>query len=1047
MIRLLVDYALNNRFLVLAAALLLLAAGAVAFHQLPVEAYPDVANNYVEIITQWPGISAEQIEQQVTIPLEIAMNGIPHVAHLRSFSLFGLSDLKLIFDDVEENSWNRERVLERLSQVSLPSGVVPQMGTDWSPVGQIYFFTIQCTNPAYDVMELKSLEDWVVEKNLKSVPDIVDVSSFGGPTREYQVRVDPDKLIAYGLSLAQVEQQIASNNANAGGSFIEAGLQQINVREVGLVKNVRDIANTVFLTKGGTPLRVKDIGVVEQGPKIRLGQFARAIRREDGTIVDHPDVVSAWVPMRKGADAESALEGLHAKVNELNERILPAGVKIVPFIDRSNLVEHTTRTVLHNLFEGIVLVVVVLLLFLGNIRGAITVAVTIPFSLLFAAGCLKLKGIPANLLSLGALDFGMVVDGAVVMVENIVRHLGHRDHVSKSVSDRIRAAAHEVQRPVFYAITIIITAYLPIFTLQRVEGRLFRPMAWTVGFALLGAVIFSITVAPVLSSFLFRREVWEWRNPVLVWLTGMYRRALGWSVRHHWVMAGFGLLVVSGSAYLALSDVIGSEFLPHLDEGSLWVRGTLAPSTGPAESIRLTDQVRILLCSFPEVTEVTSQTGRPDEGTDTTGFFNTEYYVGLKPKERWRPGFHENKEELIAAMDRELEKIPGVVWNFSQPIADNMEEAVSGVKGQLATKVYGDDLAVLEDKADQIVNIMRRVKGIEDLGVFRVLGQPNLNVTVDRQAAARYQINVAEVQDAIQTAVGGNAFTQVLQGEARYDLVIRYLPQYRDTKQAIEKIRLLAPTGERVSLAQLCTIQERDGASEIYREGNQRFIAIKYSVRGRDLGGAVEESMERVGARVQLPRGYHIDWEGEYESEKRAEARLIIIVPLTVLLIFIILYTMFRSFKWALLLLVNLALAPIGGMFALLASHTNFSVSSGVGFLALFGVSVQTGVIMIEYINQLRARGRSVNDSAVEGAVLRLRPVMMTMLVATLGLLPAALSHGIGSDSQRPFAIVIVGGLISDLLMSIFLLPTLYAWWARPTDRLPSPAEARSVYE
>ncbi len=489
MIRKLVDAALNYRFLFLAVALLLFVVGAISFHQLPVEAYPDVANNYVEIITQWPGISAEQIEQQITIPLETEMNGIPHVTHLRSLSLFGLSDLKLIFDDEEENSWNRERVHERMSQVTLPPGVTPQMGTDWSPVGQIYFFTLQSTNPAYDVMELKSIEDWVVEKHLKSVPDIVDVASFGGPTREYQVRVDPNKLIAYGLSLAQVEQQLANNNVNAGGSFIEAGAQQINVREVGLVRNVHDIENTVLLTKAGTPLRVKDIAIVSQGPKIRLGQFARAIRREDGKVIDNPDVVSAWVPMRKGADAEAALVGLHAKVKELNERILPPGVKIVPFIDRSDLVHHTTRTVLHNLSEGIILVVIVLFLFLGNIRGAIIVALTIPFSLLFAAACLKLKGIPANLLSLGALDFGMVVEGAVVMVENIVRHIGHQDYVTKPVMERIRAAAHEVQRPVFYSIAIIITAYLPIFTLQRVEGRLFRPMAWTVGFASAGRCV------------------------------------------------------------------------------------------------------------------------------------------------------------------------------------------------------------------------------------------------------------------------------------------------------------------------------------------------------------------------------------------------------------------------------------------------------------------------------------------------------------------------------------------------------------------------------
>jgi len=1046
MIRRVVDFALNNRLLVLAFALLLFAGGIVAFRDLPIEAYPDVADNYVEIVTQWPGISAEQIEQQVTIPLEIVMNGIPHVVHLRSFSLFGLSDLKLVFDDESDNDWNRERVLERLSQVTLPPNVSPQMQTDWSPVGQIYFFTLHSTNPAYDPMELKSIEDWVIEKNFKSVPNIVDVASFGGPTREYQVRLDPDKLVSHGLSLAQVEQQLTNNNVNAGGSFIQEGLQQINVRSIGLVNRAQDIEQTVILTKNGTPLRVKDIAVVSQGPKIRLGQFARAIHHEDGKIVDNDDVVSGIVLLRKGAPAEAALRGINEKVKELNDHILPPGVKVVPFIDRSDLVHFTTHTVLHNLLEGMILVSLILLLFLGNIRGAIIVALTIPFSLLFASICLDLRHIPANLLSLGALDFGMVVDGAVVMVENIVRHLGQKNGV-KTPNERISEAAHEVQRPVFYAIAIIITAYLPIFTLQRVEGRLFHPMAWTVAFALLGALLFSIIIAPVLASLAFAKGAKEWRNPAMEFSIKHYRTAVRWAIRRRVLTVGVGVLGLFIALYLAFSGVIGSEFLPHLDEGALWVRGTLAPSVGPDEGIRVSNQARIILCSFPEVPQCTSQTGRPDDGTDTTSFFNTEYFVDLKPKEQWRPVFHENKDELIAAMNRELNKIPGVVWGFSQPIEDNMEEAVSGVKGELATKVYGDDLKILEEKSDQIVNIMRGVKGIEDLGVFHVLGQPNLNVTVDRAAAARYQINTADVQDAIQTAVGGNALTQVLQGEARYDLVLRYLPKYRETKEGIENVRLLAPSGERVSLAQLSKIEERDGGSEIYREGNQRYVAIKYSVRGRDLGGAVEESIKKVNEQVKLPPGYHIDWEGEYESQRRADERLLIVLPITILLIFIILYTMFKSFKWALLILANVAMARIGGLLALLITGTNFSVSSGVGFLALFGVSVQTGVIMLEYINQLRARRYTIEDAAVEGAVLRLRPIMMTMLVATLGLLPAALSHAIGSDSQRPFAIVIVGGLIADLVMSIFLLPTLYVWMAGERDVLPASEEGFDVGE
>jgi heavy metal efflux system protein len=1041
MIRKLVDFALENRFLVVAMAILLFLWGAVSFHQLPVEAYPDVANNYCDVITQWPGISAEQVEQQVTIPIEITMNGIPHVTHLRSFSLFGLSYVELIFDDEEDNAWNRERVLERLSQVTLPSGVVPQMGTDWSPVGQIYMYTLESTNPDYDVMDLKSIEDWVIEKNLKSVPNVVDVSSFGGPTREYQVRVDPNKLIAFGFSLAQIEQQLTNNNANAGGSFIESGLQQINVKEVGLVRNIQDIQNTVIFTKTGTPLRMKDIAVVAQGPKIRLGQTAWAIHREDGKVVDDDDVVSGIALLRKGADADTTLQGIHEKVEELNSRILPPGVKLVPYLDRSDLVHFTTHTVLHNLTEGIILVVIILFLFLGNARGALIVALTIPFSLLFAATCLKLKGIPANLLSLGALDFGMVVDGAVVMVENIVRHLSHLELENKSPLECISDAAHEVQRPVFYAIAIIITAYLPIFTLQRVEGRLFRPMAWTVAFALLGALIFSMLVAPVLSALFFSQGASEWRNPFMAWLNSRYRKGVRWAIHHRATTVGAALVGFAFAIFLTFGGVIGSEFLPHLDEGALWVRGTLAPSVGPSEGIKVMNRARILLCSFPEVTQCWSQVGRPDDGTDHTNFFNTEYFVDLKPRGQWRPVFHGNKDELIAAMDRELEKTPGVIWGFSQPIEDNMEEAVSGVKGQLATKVFGDDLTVLEEKADQIVEIMRNIRGIEDLGVFRVLGQPNLDVQIDRQKAARFQVNVADVQDAIQTAVGGTALTQVLLGEQRYDLVLRYLPQYRDTQEAIENIRLLSPSGERVSLAQLCRIREQDGGSEIYREENQRYVAIKYSVRGRALGDTVEEAIKKVNEQVKLPRGYHINWEGEYESEKRAEARLLLIVPLTILLIFIILYTMFRSYKWALLILANVALARVGGLLALLVTGTHFSVSSGVGFLALFGVSVQTGVIMLEYINQLRARGHTVEDSAVEGAVLRLRPIMMTMLVATLGLLPAAVSHAIGSDSQRPFAIVIVGGLISDLLMSIFLLPTLYVWFAKEGDELPE-AEA-----
>jgi heavy metal efflux system protein len=1053
MIRALVDFALNNKFVVIAVAVLLLGWGIISFHNLPVEAYPDIADNYVTVITQWPGRSAEEVEEQVTIPIEIQMAGMPHMTYLRSESIFGLSFVIMIFDDSSVNDWNRQKVLERLTQANLPAGqnLQPQIGTDWSTVGQIYWYTIRSTNPRYDLMELRSLEDFVLLKQFKSVPNVVDVSDFGGAVREYQVRVDPNKLVSYGLSIGQVEQQLANNNINAGGSFVEVGMQQMNVRAVGLFTSVNDIEQTVLKTQLGAALRIKDIGEVTQGAKIRLGHMARANHMEDGRIIDEPDVIQGIVLLRKGAEEQPTLDAIHAKVDELNNGILPPGVKVVPMLDRSDLLHFTLHTVMHNLVEGMVLVVIILLFFLGNVRAAFIVALTIPFSLLFASIWLDLSKIPANLLSLGALDFGMVVDGAVVMVENIVRHLARRQTngtagrstlAIKSPAESIREAAHEVQRPVFYAITIIITAYMPIFTLQRVEGRLFRPMAWTVAFALLGALTFSILITPVLSSALFRRGVDEWRNPAMEFLRDQYRKRLRWCIGHRYVTIGIGLAALGASLALALSGVIGSEFLPHLDEGAIWARGTLANSTSLTEGEKFTTNCRYVFASFPEVKTVVSEVGRPDDGTDTGGFGNTEYFVDLKPHDEWRPIFHKNKEELIAAMNRAVQKYPGAIWNFSQPIEDNVGETLTGTKGALALKIFGDDLKLLEYEGEEVSGVLSRIPGMEDVKLLRDFGQPNLNISVDRRQAARFGINMADIQDAVQTAVGGNAVSQMLMGEQRYDVVVRYQQAYRDTQDAIERIRLLAPTGERISLAQLATVQVKDGAYDIYREGNSRYVAITFSVRGRDLGSTVEQAMRQISEKVKLPPGYHIGWSGEYESQKRAQARLFVVIPLTLLVIFIILYTMFRSAKWAVLILGIVAMAPLGGLLALWFTGTHFSVSSGIGFLALFGVSVQTGVIMLEYINQLRAHGYTIVEAAIEGAVLRLRPMMMTMLVATFGLVPAALSHAIGSDSQRPFAIVIVGGLVAALAMSLLLLPTLYVWIASDNDKLPEPEAA-----
>jgi heavy metal efflux system protein len=1038
MIRLLIDFALRNRILILSVALVLFIWGIISFRNLPIEAYPDVADTYTQIITQWPGHAAEEVEQQITVPLEVTLNGVPHKTHLRSVSLAGLSVVTIIYDD-EISTFNaRQEVLDRLQQVTLPTNVNAGLGPDYSPTGQIMFFTLKSTNPRYDAMELKTLNDWFVLNQLKSVPNVVDVNIFGGPTREYQVQVDPGKLVSYGLSLAQVEQALTNNNTDAGGGFIERGQQALNVRAVGLMQTTDDIAATVIKSVNGTPVRVRDIAIVAQAPKIRLGQLGKTIRREDGTVIDDEDVVEGIVLLRKAAEADATLDALHVKINELNTQLLPPGVKFVPHLDRSDLVHYTTHTVLRNLTDGVILVTLVLFIFLGNVRSALIVTITIPFALLFAAILLDLSHIPANLLSLGALDFGMVVDGSVVMVENIMRHVEFSQG-KKTFLQLIASAAHEVQKPVFFARIIIIVSYLPIFTLQRVEGRLFRPMAWTVAFALLGALLFALLIAPVLCHLVFRDgKIKEWQNPLMRILQNAYRRLLDWCFDHIKFTLGLGVAALVFMLLLFFSGIVGSEFLPHLDEGAIWVRGTLPPSTGPTTGIAVTKRGRSILAQFPEVKQIVSQVGRPDDGSDASGFYNTEFFVDLLPRSEWRAEYR-TKEQLIDAMDKSLSQIPGVDWNFSQPISDNVEEAVSGVKGELAVKLFGRDLKTLEQKADEMQNVMSKIPGIADLGTFQVRGQPNVNLAVNRAAADRFAINVSDVQDAVETAVGGKAVSQILIGEQRYDLTVRYQEPFRKTVEDIENIRILAPSGERVSLGQLCDVKLEDGASTIYREGNSRYIAIKYSVRGRDLGSTVRDAIEQVHQKVKLPEGYHLDWTGEYESQQRANRRLAFIVPITLLLMAFILYSMFGSWKWVGLIFGVVALSPLGGVLSLLATGTHFSVSSGLGFLALTGVSVEIGVIMVEYINQLRTRGMDPRQAAREGAELRLRPIMMTMLVATLGLLPAALSHDIGSDSQRPFAIVIVGGLIVELLVSIVLLPALYVFWARPGDTLPPP--------
>ncbi len=1021
--------------MILVFTIALMIAGIISFKNLPIEAYPDIADTWVQVVAQWPGHAAEEIEKQITVPLEIVLNGVPHRTVLRSVSLSGLSVITLVFDEKTEPFMARLYVMEKLSQATLPNGVQPNMAPMSSPVGELFWYILDAKNRT--PMELKEIEDWELEKRWKEIPGVADVSSFGGTVKQYQINLSPTALANYGLSTSNVVQSLGSNNQNSGGGFLTRGSQAFNVRGIGLTTKTTDLENVIIKQSSGSPVRVKNVGTVVIGPQPRLGIVSMAEHLTDGSIDERDDIVWGKVLSRTGEIDEVVLDKIHEKFKEIQENFLPKDIKLKTYIDRSKLIHLTTHTVEENMVMGMLLVIVILSFFLGNSRSALIVAVTIPLSLLFASILLDIRKIPANLLSLGALDFGMIVDGAVVMVENIFRHKQEKKTKGEpegNIIELIALAAKEVERPIVYAIAIIILAYLPIFTLQRIEGRLFSPMAWTVAFALLGSLVIVLTVVPVLCSYFLKGELKEWHNPVFEKVKTFYSKALEISLSRKKLV--LGIAIASFAVALILSfGFIGSEFLPHLDEGNLWLRGTLPPSTSYEAASDVVAKIRHVAMKFEEVPLIVCQVGRPDDGTDATGFFNTECFIDLKPSGQWRREF-KNKDQLITGLTKELNNIPGVIWNFSQPISDNVEEMMSGVKGELVVKLFGEDLKTLTKKADQIKETISHVKGIEDLGVFQVLGQPNVNITVNRDKISRYGLNVSDVQDVIETAVGGKVASQVIDGEKRFDIAVRYQPQYREKIDYIKKIAVVTPDGFRIPLEELAKIEMDDGASLIYHQNNSRFIAIKFSVRGRDLGSTISEAQKLVKSKVLLPEGYHIDWSGEFESQRRAEARLAIVIPLTIIAIFLLLYWMFDSIKWALIIMANVALARIGGVLALFLTGTNFSVSSGIGFLAVFGVSIQTGVLLVSYINQLRQRGLNIKDAVVQGSCLRLRPIMMTALVATFGLIPAAMSHAIGSDSQRPMAIVIVGGLLTDLIMAFFLLPTLYVWFAKPEDVL-----------
>jgi cobalt-zinc-cadmium resistance protein CzcA len=1014
---------LRQRFLIILATFLLIGTGTWSLNRLPVEAYPDLSPPMVEIITQWPGRAAEEIERLITVPIEVEMNGIPKMTILRSISLYGLSDVLLTFRDGTDNYFARQQVFQRIADLNLPNGVTPSVAPLFSPSGLIYRYVLQ--SPDRSPMELKTIEDWIVERQYKSVPGVADDSGLGGQTMQYQVLVDPVKIAGAGLSVPQIVTALGANNGNAGGGFYSEGGEFYYVRGLGRLHTPEDIGNVVLAVHNGVPILVKDIGRVAIGYAPRLGQFG---------YQDQDDAVEGVILMRTGEKTQEVLARVEAKTQDLNRNVLPKDVKIHTFYDRSDLISLTTETVEQNLLRGMVLVVVVLVFFLYDVRAGLIVATTIPLALLFAFICLDLRDVSANLLSIGAVDFGILVDGAVVMVENIFRQVAVRQGQPFKLMEVIADAAAEVDRPIFYAVAVIIAGFLPIYVLSGPSGKLFTPMADTMIFALVGSLIITLTLLPVLCLWAFRKGLRERRNPGFEAVKSAYTKGLDFCLAHPWATTLASVLVLGGS--LLLVPRIGAEFMPHLDEGALWIRATMPYTISFEESSKIAPQVRQILRSFPEVTAVASEHGRPDDGTDPTGFFNVEFFVGLKPYREWK-GAYRTKAKLIEAVNEKLQAFPGIIFNYTQPAEDAVDEAETGLKSALAVKVFGTDLETLETKGKAIKRVLEGVRGIKEITLVQELGQPSLTVNIDRAKIARYGLNVSDINGLIEAAVGGAAATQVVQGEKQFDLVVRLERQFRDNPEEIKNILVSTADGSQIPLKEFADISVQNGASFIYREDNSRYIGVQFSVEGRDLAGAVDDARQQVQAQVPLPEGYRLDWGGEYKDYTASRRQLNLVLPLTLFLIFLLLFALYRNFKFPLITVLGVLLsAPVGGIVALWLTHTPFSVSSGIGFLALFGVSVQTAVVYISYVNELREGGMEFRQAIRDGAILRLRPIMMTALVAALGLVPAAIATGVGTDSQRPFALVIVSGLFTRLLISVFLMPALYLVVARPTDRL-----------
>lgn len=1013
MINQLIAFCLQQRLLVIGLAILLAVAGILSFERLPVQAFPDVQNVFVQVVTQYPGQAPEEVEKFITQPIEKEMNGLPHLMNMRSVSIFGLSVVTLTFDDDAEDYFSRQQVLERLNNVRLPQQVNPVLAPLTTGVGEIYRYRIEA--PGVPLREQRAMQDWLIERTLRSVQGVADVVSFGGGIKEYQVQVDPNKLRDYQLTLPEIYQAINTNNANAGGGYIEHGDEALVVRGTGLLASAEDIGNVVVSSQEGVPIFVKNVADVVIGTQPRIG------------IVGYnalDDIVQGVVLLIKGRDAIEVLSGVKEKIEFLNHHGLPPGVKIIPIYDRTELVHHTIHTVEHNMLEGAALIFIVLIVFLRRIWASLVVIVVIPLSLLFAFILIHLTNVSANLISLGAIDFGIIVDSAVVMVEAIMVKMTlemRRQESEAHMRQSMLMTATEMARPILFSKAILIIAFLPIFTFQQVEQKIFSPMAITLSFALLGSLIISLTLVPVLLSYLQRSKLTESHNPLVHGMERHYRTLLEAVLRHPrrlFVSASLILILT-----LATTPWIGTEFMPKLDEGNIWLTITLPTPIALSKAKALEKDIRASLREFNEVKSILTHLGRPEDGTDPKGFNNLEILIDLKPKETWR---YSSKDGLIRAMQKRLDVFPGLQLNFSQAIQDSVEEAISGVKGEIAIKIFGDDLKILQEKANQITNILGTIEGATDIAAEQQSGLAQMVIAIDRDRIARYGINVADVEDVITMAVGGKAATQMLEGERRFDITVRLIESMRDSVMAIENLTVLSPNGSRIPLAELAEIKINQGASRISREDNVRRIAIKCNLIGRDLGSFVAEAQQKVNQQVALQPGYHIVWSGQFENQQRAMKRLLFIVPVSLILIFILLFWAFQSTKNAVLIVMNVPFALIGGLIALLLTGIHLSVSAAVGFIALFGIAVQNGVILLSRINLLRREGIPLHEAILQGAVSRLRPVVMTALMAMLGLLPAALSTSIGSETVKPFAVVIIGGLISATLLTLTMLPALY---------------------